>query len=98
LSADAQADAYDASPPEPTIPGAFMQAWVDPYFSIDPDSANADLYQIALSPGVGNEPFAGLPSLGVPEPSIWAMILLGFAGLGYASYRRARAGVAAIPA
>ena len=27
---------------------------------------------------------------GVPEPSTWAMMLLGFAGLGYAGYRRAR--------
>jgi hypothetical protein len=26
----------------------------------------------------------------VPEPSTWAMMLMGFAGLGYASYRRAR--------
>jgi hypothetical protein len=24
----------------------------------------------------------------VPEPSTWAMMLLGFAGLGYAGYRR----------
>ena len=28
----------------------------------------------------------------VPEPSTWAMMLLGFAGLGFAGYRRARAG------
>jgi hypothetical protein len=27
---------------------------------------------------------------GVPEPSTWAMMLLGFAGLGFAGYRRAR--------
>jgi hypothetical protein len=27
---------------------------------------------------------------GVPEPSTWAMILLGFAGVGYMGYRRAR--------
>jgi hypothetical protein len=27
----------------------------------------------------------------VPEPSTWAMMLIGFAGLGYAGYRRARA-------
>jgi hypothetical protein len=26
----------------------------------------------------------------VPEPSTWAMMLIGFAGLGYAGYRRAR--------
>jgi hypothetical protein len=27
----------------------------------------------------------------VPEPSTWAMMLLGFAALGFAGYRRARA-------
>jgi PEP-CTERM motif len=26
----------------------------------------------------------------IPEPSTWAMMLLGFAGLGYAAYRKAR--------
>jgi hypothetical protein len=31
------------------------------------------------------------PPAPVPEPSTWAMMLLGFAGLGYAGYRRARA-------
>jgi phospholipase/lecithinase/hemolysin len=34
----------------------------------------------------------------VPEPSTWAMMLLGFAGLGYAGYRRARAGRAMLAA
>ncbi len=29
--------------------------------------------------------------IGVPEPSTWAMMLLGLAGLGFAGYRRARA-------
>lgn len=34
---------------------------------------------------------ADLPALtAVPEPSIWAMMLLGFVGLGYAGYRRTR--------
>jgi hypothetical protein len=34
----------------------------------------------------------------VPEPSTWAMLLLGFAGLGYAGYRRRRkfAGLASV--
>jgi PEP-CTERM motif len=26
----------------------------------------------------------------VPEPSTWAMMLLGFAGLGYAAYRKTK--------
>ena len=30
----------------------------------------------------------------VPEPSTWGMMLLGFAGLGFAGYRRARVGPA----
>jgi PEP-CTERM motif-containing protein len=29
-------------------------------------------------------------TVGTPEPSTWAMMLLGFAGLGYAGYRRAK--------
>ena len=37
--------------------------------------------------------FVGTP---VPEPSTWAMMLAGFAGLGYAGYRRAREPSAAI--
>jgi PEP-CTERM motif len=30
----------------------------------------------------------------VPEPTTWALMLLGFAGLGYAGFRRSRAGYA----
>jgi hypothetical protein len=36
--------------------------------------------------------FVGSP---VPEPSTWAMMLLGFAGLGFAGYRKARQGALA---
>lgn len=32
----------------------------------------------------------------VPEPSTWAMMLAGFAGLGLAGYRRAKAGRATL--
>ena len=34
----------------------------------------------------------------VPEPSTWAMMLLGFAGVGFAGYRRARRSRAAFAA
>ena len=33
----------------------------------------------------------GQPPGTIPEPSTWAMMMLGFAGLGYAAYRRAKA-------
>jgi PEP-CTERM motif len=29
----------------------------------------------------------------IPEPSTWAMMLLGFAGLGYAGFRKARSAI-----
>jgi hypothetical protein len=35
---------------------------------------------------------------GVPEPSTWAMMLLGFGGLGFAGYRKAKSGRAALSA
>jgi hypothetical protein len=56
--------------------------------------ANNGSYAIALIPD-GNWPqngslsqqmVVGLAS-GVPEPSTWAMMLTGFAGLGYAAFR-----------
>jgi PEP-CTERM motif len=45
----------------------------------------------ALSPAVSDGAFRA-----VPEPSTWAMMLLGFAGLGYAGYRRLKSGNAAL--
>jgi hypothetical protein len=38
---------------------------------------------------IGSEP-VNFPVEAVPEPPIWAMMLMGFAGLGYAGYRRAK--------
>jgi PEP-CTERM motif len=59
-------------------------AFVDPYFYVSPEFANSSEYFIVTSPGIGN-------ILPIPEPSAWAMMLLGFAGLGFAAYRRSRA-------
>ncbi len=58
-------------------------AYLDPYFSIDPSNADASAYAILVSPGIANTP-------ATPEPSTWAMLLLGFAGLGWAGGRRGR--------
>jgi hypothetical protein len=40
--------------------------------------------------GVPNYDSAGGLTLSVPEPSTWAMMVLGFAGLGFAGYRKSR--------
>src|SRR5258708_2842345 len=58
-------------------------AFLDPLFSIDPSTPNAGQYSFLFSAGIGNGPIGG-----VPEPSTWAMMLLGFAGIGFMAYRR----------
>ncbi len=56
-------------------------ASVDPFIGIDQDlTIDPQLYSIRLSDGVAN----GLPAEGAPEPALWTVMLLGFAGLGTA--------------
>jgi hypothetical protein len=43
--------------------------------------------------GVANGEIRFISDLNVPEPSTWVMMLLGFAGLGYAGFRRAQSAV-----
>jgi hypothetical protein len=69
--------------------GGPYTATIDPMITIDPSSA-AEGYTLVLSPNVTQESVA--PS--VPEPSTWAMLLTGFAALGFA-YRARRRGAAA---
>ncbi len=56
-------------------------AYADPTFAID-DPAFAN-YTIVGVP-------AGPAAAAAPEPATWAMMLLGFAGLGLAGYRKAK--------
>jgi hypothetical protein len=49
-----------------------------------------------FSPGVFLLTYGTLTA--VPEPSTWAMMLIGFAGLGYAGYRKARTSRATLAA
>jgi PEP-CTERM motif len=53
-----------------------------------------EIVDAALGAGGGGGSFVwdptAVPAQPVPEPSTWAMLLAGFAGLGYAGYRRAR--------
>ena len=46
----------------------------------------------ALDNGTGDPFLAAITTVSaVPEPSTWAMLILGFAGLGFAGYRRTKA-------
>ena len=58
--------------------------FVDPYFFIPISDPDAGDYTILTSAGIGNSPVSG-----VPEPSTWALMLIGFAGIGFAGYCRA---------
>ena len=71
--------------PAPPLPGHFdggsASASIDPHIFLDLGFANPG-YSLVLSDNVGNT--VG----GVPEPSTWVMMLLGFAGLGFMAYGR----------
>jgi hypothetical protein len=62
------------------IPGGALldRGYVDPTFSLAAGTPDADQWSISFSPGFTN---------GVPEPSTWAMMVLGFVGLGFVGYR-----------
>ncbi len=62
---------------------ASLSAFVDPTFTID--APDPDLFQIVFSEDITNSPDV---TNAVPEPSTWAMMLLGFAGVGFMAYRR----------
>ena len=62
--------------------------------SISDFVANSDGF-IAVADVLGNKGTGDVGGkigtiVGTPEPSTWAMMLLGFAGLGFAGYRKAK--------
>jgi hypothetical protein len=93
------------SPPAPTIPkppSIFHPAVTgppggDPTDPPDPPGGGAGgLPTAPLDPigTPGGDPPGGAAA--VPEPSTWAMLLLGFAGLGYAAFRRSKARISTL--
>jgi hypothetical protein len=84
----ANAGAINLAPGQTPFMGS-GEATIDPYFFLA--VLNPSDYTLVFSPGIINEP----DNLAVPEPSTWAMMLLGFAGFGFAHYRASRTRVAA---
>jgi hypothetical protein len=71
----------DADGPfDPTQDSGSADAFIDPTFALT--GQYASLYHFE---GLPDGALAG----GVPEPSTWAMLLIGFAGLGLARFHRA---------
>ena len=63
---------------------------ISPDLRLDPLNSNDFVTQVTFA-GAGSFTGTMTPiTASVPEPSTWAMMLAGFAGLGFAAYRRAR--------
>jgi hypothetical protein len=63
---------------------ATISGYIDPTFTVVGNDPSA--YSLLFSPGIDNNASAA------PEPSTWAMMLLGFAGVGFMAYRRKSTG------
>ena len=80
LQADASIEAFNSS--------EAATAAIDPTITIDPSDPNASDFVVQLSPGLDTG--GGGLAAGAPEPSTWAMLALGFAGLGAMGWRSRR--------
>src|SRR5262245_31155347 len=62
----------------------FASASADPFIFVDPAFPNARLYDIVVSPGVGNAASVAA----VPEPAAWALLMVGLTAMAMAALRR----------
>lgn len=69
---------------------AIGHAHIDPYLRIDPSFPGANEFNLVISDGVPNVP------LTIPEPSTWALLLVGFGGLYSVGYRRGHSGAGSL--
>ncbi|MEH2536001.1 hypothetical protein V1277_004699 [Bradyrhizobium sp. AZCC 1588] len=67
----------------------FKVLGIDASLGLDPNNSTAFVTQVTFT---GDGVFRGTMTAitAVPEPSTWAMMILGFAGLGFMAYRRSR--------
>ena len=72
----------------PSLISAFDRAMSLSFTDVTPPAGRGG---IPLSLNSFKSDVSGDFSSAVPEPSTWAMMLLGFAGLGYVGFRKARA-------
>jgi hypothetical protein len=88
IAATADAHASSASPMAVPAGAQEASAFVDPSLTIDPSTPNASAYQLLISDGIGN--VASVSP--VPEPSTWAMLVLGMGSFGLRKLKQSREG------
>jgi hypothetical protein len=63
--------------------------------NFDPNALKTYTFDLTLSDATGAQvSFVEIEVAAVPEPSTWAMMILGFAGIGFVAYRRKQNGSA----
>ena len=81
-----------AAPGTPFPPGfTDLQSWTRDAM-LDPDWLRVGTDIVGGTPAPTFNAAFSLKGNTVPEPSTWAMILLGFAGVGFVGYRKSRNG------
>jgi hypothetical protein len=63
---------------------------------LDPSGISESVFDDHAGSSTSTLAVITLGSTNIPEPSTWAMMLLGFAGLGYAGYRKRKAARSAV--
>jgi hypothetical protein len=87
------------STPVVNIASHGFSGWMGASFDYTATSTSEVLSFFAVGPPGGIPPVAlldGVSLVMVPEPSTWALMVLGFGGLGFAAYRRARKNASAL--
>ncbi|MGC2785388.1 MAG: PEP-CTERM sorting domain-containing protein [Roseiarcus sp.] len=83
-------DLFSFLPSDPLGVSAFTVTGIDPADGVDPSSGTDFVTNLTF---VGNGSFTGTMTpitASIPEPSTWCLMLLGFAGLGFAGYRKVK--------
>jgi PEP-CTERM motif len=88
--------------PLETIKSHGFSGWLNESVDFTATGASETLSFLFASPTPGGAPpialLDGVSLTAVPEPSIWALLGLGFAGIGFAAHRRAKKNAAAFAA
>jgi hypothetical protein len=84
-------------PPGTSFPPGFtdLQSWIRDE-NLAPDWLRIGTDIVGGSPAPTFNAAFSLTGSAVPEPSTWAMMILGFAGLGFAGHRRAKTTIGAV--